>query len=252
VPPAISPELLAPSALVSTAASIALLHTLIGIDHSLPFVVLGRSRGWSLRRTLAITALCGLAHVLSSIALGAVGIGLGVAIGKLEWIESTRGGWAAWLLIGFGGAYAVHSLLRNARGRVHSHRHSHGHKHGHGYEHGYEHEHEHDHQHAEHRHPHEAQHGAPTAWALFLIFAFGPCEPLIPLLMAPAALHHAGWVAAVAGVFGVVTLLTMLLTVSAGYLGLSKLRLGALERHADTFAGVAIASSGLAIQVLGI
>ena len=29
-----------------------------------------------------------------------------------------------------------------------------------------------------------------TPWVLFLIFVFGPCEPLIPLVMYPAAKHN--------------------------------------------------------------
>ena len=40
--------------LLSTAAALALFHTLAGVDHSIPFIVLGRARGWSLRRTLRL------------------------------------------------------------------------------------------------------------------------------------------------------------------------------------------------------
>ena len=53
--------------LLFSAASIGFVHTLIGIDHSLPFVVLGRARGWSLRKVWSITFLCGFGHVLSSV-----------------------------------------------------------------------------------------------------------------------------------------------------------------------------------------
>ena len=67
------------------------MHTLIGLDHTLPFVVLGRSQGWSLRKTLALTALCGLGHVLSSIVLGLLGIWLGIGLAGLEGIEASRG-----------------------------------------------------------------------------------------------------------------------------------------------------------------
>jgi len=93
---------------------------------------------------------------------------------------------------------------------------------------------------------------AATVWTLFLVFAFGPCEPLIPLLMAPAALHHFGWVAIVALVFGAITIAVMLVLVALGYLGLSQLRMGQLERHAELLAGLAIAGSGVAIQALGV
>ena len=60
--------------LITTAATLAVLHTAVGVDHSLPFVMLGRARGWSLRRTLGMTALCGLGHVGTSVIIGAIGV----------------------------------------------------------------------------------------------------------------------------------------------------------------------------------
>ena len=60
--------------LVATAAGIALLHTLAGPDHYLPFIMMSRARQWPLRRSLLVTFLCGLGHVLSSVVLGAVGV----------------------------------------------------------------------------------------------------------------------------------------------------------------------------------
>ncbi len=44
---------------------------------------IGRARNWSLGKTLSVTALCGAGHVLGSIALGLVGIGLGLAVGAV-------------------------------------------------------------------------------------------------------------------------------------------------------------------------
>jgi nickel/cobalt exporter len=231
--------------LLGAAISIAAGHTVIGIDHSLPFIVLGRARGWSLARVLTVTGVCGVGHVLSSVLLGFAGIGIGVALERLEWIEATRGSIAAWLLIGFGALYAARAWVRLQRSKPHTHLHGHGHAH--------EHTHEHDHSAPEHMHPHEAAgKSALTIWALFIVFAFGPCEPLIPLLMAPAALHNWAWVALVSLVFGAVTIAVMMAVVTVGYLGLSRVRLAWAERHADLLAGVAIACSGLAIQVFGI
>lgn len=228
--------------LLTTAVGIGFVHTLIGVDHSLPFVVIGRARGWGLRRVLGLTALCGLGHVLSSVVLGVLGIGLGVALDRLEWIESTRGTLAAWLLIGFGLAYAAWSMVRRRRRHAHSHAHVHPD--------GTVHAHHHDHQ-GEHLHAHPSATGA-AAWSLFIIFVLGPCEPLIPLLMVPALAHGAGAATLVAVAFGLTTLLTMMAVVALGWLGLRLERWPALERHADTFAGLAVATSGLAIQVLGI
>lgn len=226
--------------LLSAAVSIAFVHTLIGIDHTVPFVALGRARGWSLRRQLAITAACGLAHVLSSVVLGVLGIGLGAALAHLEWIEASRGAVAAWLLIGFGLAYAGWSVVRRwvRRAPVEQvHVHAEGVLHAHP---------------GGHRHAHRP--GAPslTFWSLFLIFVLGPCEPLIPLLMAPA-LDHGPWaVVLVASVFGAVTISTMLAVVVLLTLGLRLTALQRLEAHAHTLAGLAVAASGFAIQLFGI
>ena len=63
---------------------------------------LRKARGWSRKKALAITSICGLGHVASSVLLGVVGIGFGIAVGNLEAIESVRGDWAAWALMAFG------------------------------------------------------------------------------------------------------------------------------------------------------
>ena len=55
-----------------TAISIGFFHTLLGPDHYLPFIVLSQARNWSLKKTMIITFLCGLGHVLSSVILGLV------------------------------------------------------------------------------------------------------------------------------------------------------------------------------------
>jgi hypothetical protein len=49
----------ATNVMLGLAASVAAVHTAVGIDHAVPFVVLSRVQGWSLRRTLVVTALCG-------------------------------------------------------------------------------------------------------------------------------------------------------------------------------------------------
>ncbi len=228
--------------LLGTAATVAFVHTLLGIDHSLPFVALGKARGWTLQKTLAITAACGVAHVASSVLLGIIGIGLGVAAGQLEAFQSVRGSVAAWLLIGFGLTYTTWALVQLQRGKSHAHAHVHHD--------GVVHDHGHDHRRAEHLHAHGTK--SITVWALFVIFVFGPCEALIPLLMAPAWTEHWVWVAAVVAVFGSITVVTMLGAVAAGFVGLSLASTKGLDRYANAIAGLTIAVTGLAIQVLGI
>jgi nickel/cobalt exporter len=226
------------SILLGTAASIGFVHTVLGIDHSLPFVALGRAQRWTLRKTLAVTAACGVAHVLSSVVIGAVGIGAGVALERMELIESARGDLVAWLLITFGLTYAAWAVVRRIRGVEHHHAHAHLD--------GTLHDHDHDHR-REHLHAHaEARKRAVTFWSLFLIFAFGPCEALIPVLMAPAWTQSWALAGAVVGVFGLVTLTTMLATVTVVWRGLNlaAIRTFRVERWADSLAGLLVAASG--------
>ena len=253
--------------LAGTAATLGLVHTVIGPDHYLPFIVIGKARNWTLRKTLFISFLAGLGHILSSIVLGFVGIALGIAVARLEGVESARGGIAAWLLIGFGFAYFVRGMRWAWRGKPHVHAHLHDHEdaqiHPHGpdegphdpdREHVHQHAHTHTHELAEHAHPHgEVPKKANiTPWVLFTIFVFGPCEPLIPLVMYPAARHSTAGVVLVAAAFGVVTIATMLVIIAAASLGASFVRLGKLERYSHALAGLVILISGLAVQFLGL
>src|SRR5512139_2918878 len=107
--------------LLWTAVSIGFVHTLIGPDHYLPFIVIGKARNWSVTRILMVTFLCGLGHVLSSILIGAVGIAVGTAVGNLETIESVRGEIAGYALIIFGMIYGIWGFLRARKGHAHKH-----------------------------------------------------------------------------------------------------------------------------------
>lgn len=77
--------------IAGTAALIGFTHTLLSLDHYLPFIVLSKARKWSYGKTALITFISGLGHVLSSVVLGFVGILIGTAVFKLESIESVRG-----------------------------------------------------------------------------------------------------------------------------------------------------------------
>src|SRR5690606_37917931 len=62
--------------------------------------------------------------------------------------------------------------------------------------------------------------------ALLVVFALGPCEALIPLLMASGVSLSVVQSCLVAFVFSLSTVLTMLALVALGCLGASKLRIG--------------------------
>ena len=227
-----------------TAASIGLFHTLLGPDHYLPFIVMARSRRWSYSKTALITFVCGTGHVLGSVILGLLGITLGVAVEKLAYFESIRGHWAAWALIAFGVTYTVYGVFRAIKNRPHTHLHMHSD--------GSVHTHEHTH-HKEHAHVHnENSLAKPLPWALFVIFVMGPCEPLIPLLMYPAAQHSIAGMIIVASVFGAVTIATMLGVVLVGAYGLNYSPLKKAERYSHAIAGFTILMCGMSVQFLGL
>lgn len=230
------------SILLGTTATLAVVHTLLGIDHSLPFVALGRARGWTLTRTVVITAVCGAGHVASSVLIGGVGAVVGSTLDSLLWIESVRGELAAALLVGFGLTYAAWALWRTLRGVTHSHLHAHAD--------GTIHVHPHAHI-GEHAHPHPSERSL-TPWVLFVIFVFGPCEPLIPLMVVPAVAGSWAVVGAVVSIFGLLTIGTMMTTVAVGYRGLGMVDRLLVGRHADLLAGLLIAASGAAVLVFGI
>ncbi|MHC1732726.1 MAG: sulfite exporter TauE/SafE family protein [Bacteroidales bacterium] len=229
--------------LAGTAVTIGFVHTLVGPDHYLPFIVMGEARRWSIRKTMLITFLCGLGHVLSSIVVGFIGIAAGISLSKLEFLEGFRGNIAAWLLIAFGLVWMLISLRKLYRSRKHMHTHAHAD--------GTAHKHEHDHF-SGHSHVHLADRKNLTPWILFLIFVLGPCEPLIPILMYPAAQNNIGGVIIVSLLFSAATILTMMVVVLAFRLGLSRINLRPLERWVNVIAGATIAVSGLAIQFLGL
>jgi len=234
--------------LMTTAASVGVLHTLLGPDHYLPFIFMARSLRWSRTRTLLVTLACGLGHVLASVILGLIGLGFGLAVSRLELIESARCQVAAWLLVAFGLAYAAWGLRRAHRHRPHAHLHAHPD----GLVHVHEHVHEAGHVHVHAATPASGQIKRLTPWILFTIFVFGPCEVLVPLFMYPAARNNTGTAIGVTVVFALATLATMCAAVLVGQMGLERLRLARLERYTHALAGTAVACCGFAIQLLGL
>jgi len=205
--------------LVVTASTVALLHALLGPDHYVPFIALGRARAWSLRRTLGITAACGIAHVGGSAILGVLLVSVGRSAATWARWEAFTGEVVGWLLLSFGAAYAVwgirHALLRTTR-----------------------------------LHHHHVGGSDAAPWVLFLVFAFGPCEPLIPLAVVPAARQSWTALAWVVGAFGVVTVAAMLAVVAVGYVGAGRLApRGGDQGWSHALAGAALVACGAAVRM---
>ena len=227
--------------LMTTAATIGFVHTILGPDHYLPFIALSKARKWTKIKTTMVTLLCGIGHVLSSVVLGFIGIALGIAVFKLETIESLRGELAAWFLIIFGFTYFIWGIHKAICSQSHEHfnkcenGHIHSHKHI-----------------GEHLHIHSSKSDSLTPWVLFIIFIFGPCEPLIPLVMYPAAKGNMINVAITTFIFGLTTISTMLCIVLSLSYGLSMFPLRKFEKYSNALAGLIIFLCGGAIKFLGI
>ena len=214
------------TALWLTAFLTAVIHTITGPDHYLPFIAIAKSRNFSLKKTLLWTFICGLGHIGSAllIALGFVYLSHFLTDTQFAWIEDNRSNLAAYALIGLGGAYLLWAL-----------RHRWLHKHGQAHHHG------------------DAMHGGTeitdkniTVWVVFIIFVLGPCEALLPILTASSVMGIPAVISSTV-IFSVATIATMLVAVALGYLGLEALRFKKMEAYTHELAGATVMVCGLLI-----
>jgi sulfite exporter TauE/SafE len=225
--------------LYASAASLGFVHTILGPDHYLPFIVLSKARNWSSNKTMWITFVSGIGHVGSSVIIGIIGIALGISLNKLEYIEAFRGEIVGWMLFAFGIAYTIYGIYKYMKSSHHFHlpdfllpKNIRGLQHL----------------------PTEDQkedNTKLTPWILFLIFVFGPCEVLIPLLIFPAYQNSTFGMFTVALIFGIATIATMMLTVFIGHKGTALVKFKKQERFLHLFAGVLILVSASGILFFG-
>ena len=230
--------------LTVTAASLGFVHTILGPDHYIPFITLAKASNWSITKTTLVTVLCGVGHILSSVVIGAIGIAFGLALKSVEYFESIRGEIAGWLLISFGLLYLLWGIKKAVKYKPHSHFHIHEDKLVHSHEHVHSHDHTHVHS--------EVKEKKLTPWVLFIIFIFGPCEALIPILMYPAATASTFSLILVTSVFGLITIATMLGIVLLSLYGLKTISFPSIERYSHALEGFLIFSCGVAIIFLGL
>ena len=205
------------AALTMTAAALGAIHTLLGPDHYVPFLAMGRARGWSVPRAIGVTLLCGSGHVAVTIGAVAALVAAGRSVAAVTEWDPLRSNLASGLLLAFGIGYALWGVRRGLR-------------------------------------PESDSPGAPrrdlTTWVLFLVFAFGPCEALLPLVVFPLSRGLWTGAALVAGVFALATLATMTLTVAVGYAGARRvLPSASAERWSHAFAGAALTACGIALRL---
>ena len=225
--------------LMIAAVTVACLHTVTGPDHYLPFIALSKSRGWSFAKTICWTLVCGCGHVWSSVLLGLGGAAIGWSLSKVKWMENIRGGVAGWAMIGFGLLYGVWGLFRAWRNRPHKHFDIYADGSVYVYE----------HKHGEPVRPQDRH--AVTPWVLFIVFALGPCEPMIPLLYFPAAKNSWPGMLLLIFVYTFFTLATMVCMVMAGYYGLAFMKLEKLDRYVHALGGLTLFICGTGMVFMG-
>jgi nickel/cobalt exporter len=126
-------------ALLAAAAGVGFGHAILP-DHWVPLAVLGRTRRYPLTRIARLSGLAGVAHVLVSIALGAVIIAIGLQFRST--IQHAQDTIIGCILIATGIGFLVLELT----GHGHHHDHDHGHHdHDHDHDHGNDHTHVHTH-----------------------------------------------------------------------------------------------------------
>lgn len=221
-----------------TVVSISAIHTFSGPDHYLPFIVLSRSKKWTLSKTVLWTCLCGFAHVLSSVVLGILGIFLGITVSKIFDIEVIRGEFAAWLLLIFGVAYIFYAFYKLRKNKIH--------KHFNVSETGdifvFE------HQHGQTVQPNKNY--KVTPWVMFFIFALGPSEPLIPLIIYPYINYSFVETGILISLYTFTTIVMMLSLVLLGFYGSKFINYKGFEKYIDLISGFAITICGIGMVFL--
>lgn len=224
--------------LLGTAISVSILHTVSGPDHYIPFIAIGKAKGWRLPRILFWTVICGVAHVLASVFLALAGAAIGFSLGKIDFLNELRGGLASWMLFIFGIFYFLYGIYGVYRQKKH--------KHFDVYDDGSVYVTEHDHR--EMTYPTNRR--KVTPWVLFIIFLLGPCESLFPLLTYPAVEGSGINMIALISVFLFFTLLTMVVIVALIYSGFSLVKTEWLEKYMTPISGASIAICGMGMVFL--
>lgn len=234
-----------------TGFGVAFFHAAIP-THWLPFVLTGRVQGWNASKTIAVTALAGTGHVLVTAALGLAitlcGAVLSESVGA--WFPRIAGG----ALLLFGGYYLVRQMI--GKGHVHFH-----YPHEHLYELGHEHEHAHGREHPPapgHGHDHDGNdrngcqaHRTSDRAAILSLMAFltfSPCEGFVPFYVSGIRYGWGGF-AVLTAVLSIATVAGMVLFTSLTLAGLSKIKLGMLEKYESLLMGILLCAVGILIIV---
>lgn len=184
---------------------LSIFHALIP-SHWLPVLAVSRQEGWTIGRTLGITFVAGLAHVLSTVLLG-----LALAAGG-EAISKQAEDFTHWIAPGLLAAMGIFYLYR----------------------------------HYYHHHFHLQRQGLPWGIVASLAVAmfFSPCLEIEGFFLA-AGQYGWAFVGLLALVYGAVTILGMLVWMRLALAGLKRIDWHAWEHNAGLITGITLLASGI-------
>lgn len=231
-------------ALLLAAVGVGLGHAVMP-DHWLPLAVLSRIRRYRAARVLRVSLAAALAHVLVSVVLGCILIGIGLQFRATvaSHTDLVVGG----ILVATGVVFLCLELL----GKGHGHSHDrHGHHDGHDHEHGHEHGHEHEHRHStiavlDRPEPISAKRGARGVAGLLIPFgaAASPDLTILPVFLAASALGTTAAISSVAA-FTVATFATIVGLTTAAALGARLFSASWLDRRANLITALTLIAIG--------
>jgi nickel/cobalt exporter len=202
------------ASILATGLLVAFLHAALP-THWLPFVLVARGQGWGAGKTLSVAAGAGVGHVLSTMALGLLLTGAGIAM------EKEFGGLSPWLvsalLIGLGLFYLIRQALR----RPHHHA----------------------------AKPRLFTSDRAAIAALFTLVTLSPCEAFLPVYVSGVRYGWLGFLL-LSLVLTAATIAGMVLFTGVSLLGARRLPLGLLERYEAGILGTALCALGVGILIL--
>jgi hypothetical protein len=183
--------------------------------HWLPFVLVGRGQGWGAGKILTVAAGAGLGHTLSTMLLGVLLTGAGLAF------EQRFGSVSPWIVGGLLVALGLFYLLRQAL-RPHAHTHA---------------------------KPRLFTSDRAAVLALLTLVTLSPCEAFLPVYLSGVRYGWTGFVVLSAVLAGA-TVLGMVVFTGVSILGVRRLPLGLLERYEAGILGAVLFALGVGIMVL--
>jgi hypothetical protein len=217
-------------ALLAAAAGVGFGHAILP-DHWVPLAVLGRTRRYPLSRIARLSGLAGVAHVLVSIALGAVIIAIGLQFRST--VQHAQDTIIGCILIATGIGFLVLELT----GHGHHHDHDDGHHHHHNDGH-------HHHRHADERTP--ARLGGLAAVMVPFGAAASPDLTILPVFLAATTAGIATAIGSLV-IFAAVTVGTVVGLTLAAARGGYQIRGAWLERWGNVFTAAVLTIIGLLV-----